>query len=131
MTADGVANTSLSGKAITFDDAGACESSGHYAKITETLYNKHWYDGVTALAIAGGDFEMATGTTTTLKVYAIKGTTSFLVDNSQLTFESSDEYATVGAHTGVVSAQSAGDTLITAFITDKSSVEVSATLTVN
>lgn len=131
MTADGVANTSLSGKAITFDDAGACESSGHYAKITETIYNKNWYDGTTALAISGGDFEMKVGENKTLRVYAIKGNTSFLVDNSQLTFESSDAYASVGANTGVVSADSAGDTLITAFITAKPTIEVSATLTVS
>lgn len=131
MTSDGAANTSLSGKAIRFSDAGVCESSGHYAKITETIYNRTWTDGVTALAISGGDFELTAGDKRTLRVYAVKGANSFLVDNAQLTFESSEsQYATVGAHTGLVSAESAGATLITAFITEKPNIEVSATLTV-
>lgn len=118
MTADGVSNTSLSGYAIATSDAGVCESSGHYATITETIYGSTWYEGVTALAIAGGDFTLnGIGSTSTLKVYAVKGGRSFLCDNSQLTFMSgTPATATIGAHTGIVTTVAADSTLLTAYI---------------
>lgn len=119
MTADGVSNTSLSGKAIAYQDSGVCESSGHYAKITETIYNTNWYDGVTGLAIMGGDFTInGLGNTSNLKVYAVKGGNSFLCDNSQLSFYSQTvATATIGEHTGIVTTVAVGTTLLTAQIT--------------
>lgn len=131
MTADGVSNTSLSGNAIAYEDSGVCEAGGHYATITETVFGTNWYDGVTALAIAGGDFTLnGIGTTATLKVYAVKGGVSFLCDNSQLTFMSdTPATATVGAHTGIVTTVAADSTLLTAYIAQEVSDYASFTAT--
>ena len=133
MSADGVSNTNLSGNAIAFfEGSETCDGGGHYAKITEEIYNTNWYDGVTALAISGGDFSMLdTDAPIKLKVYAVSGGNSFLVDNTQLTFTSADQsVATVGANTGIVTALTQGTTLITAKITGKTSIEASCTLTI-
>lgn len=133
MSADGVSNTNLSGNAIAFFEGGeTCEGGGHYAKITEEIYNTNWYDGVTALAISGGDFSMAkSDSPVTLRVYAVAGGNSFLVDNSQLTFTSSKAAtATVGANTGIVTPVAAGTTIITAKITNKQDIEASCDVTV-
>lgn len=132
MTADGVSNTSLSGSAIAYQDAGVCEAGGHYATITETIYGTNWYDGVTALAIAGGDFTLnGLGVTSTLKVYAVKGGRSFLCNNAQLTFTSgTTATASVGEHTGIVTTASTGSTLLTVKITGNTAIEASCTLTV-
>ena len=132
MTADGVSNTSLSGIAIAYEDGTVCEAGGHYARITEKLYDTNWYDGVTDLAIMGGDFTLnGIGTTSKLKVYAVKGGTSFLCDNSELTFTSgTTAVATIGENTGIVTTASTGSTQLTAAITGAPTIKAECTLTV-
>lgn len=136
MTADGYSNTPLNAMAIAYSDSGVvgCANNQYYAKITEFINDSKWYDGVTALAIEGGDFDY-TGTVNpnigTLRVWAIKGGSSFLCNNADLTFESSEsQYATIGTNTGIVGAVSTGDTLLTAYITESPNIEVSCTLSV-
>lgn len=134
MTADGYSNTPLTAMALAYSETGAigCTQGQYYAKITEYIKDSNWYDGVTALAIEGGDFELANGQSTTLRVWAVKGNTSFLAPNSDLTFESSESScASVGENTGVVTTSSTGDTLLTASITKVPTIEASCTLTVN
>lgn len=134
MTADGYSNTPLTAMALAYTDStGGCTDGAYYAKITEFIRGTDVYDGVTGLAIEGGDFSyngIGTGVAT-LRVWAIKGGNSFLCDNATLSFQSGDQaVATIGAHTGVVNTLSAGTTLITAYITAKPTIEASCTLTV-
>lgn len=133
MTADGYSNTPLTGMALAYSDGSVgCSQGAYYAKITEYLNDSSWSDGVSGLSIEGGDFELAQNETATLRVWAVKGNSSFLCDNSELTFTSGTPgTATIGDHTGVVNAVAAGTTLLKAVITNKSDIEASCTLTVN
>jgi hypothetical protein len=129
MTADGYSTTPLTANALAYSPVeGGCESGAYYAKISERISGASPLDGVTALAIAGGDFSLANGSSATLQVYAVKNGRSFLVDNSQLTFSSSSSsVATVGEHTGIVTAAaSSGTTVIKAVY---GSIEASVTVT--
>lgn len=133
MTADGYSNTPLTANALAYSDGSAvgCTQGQYYAKITEYLDDTNWYDGVTGLAIEGGDFALNTNETSTLRVWAVKGTSSFLAPNADLTFTSGTaENATVDAHTGVVKGIKNGTSLITAKITGKPTIETSCTVTV-
>lgn len=134
MTADGYSNTPLSAMALAYSDSAAvgCTQGQYYAKITEYLNDGNWYDGVTGLAIEGGDFTLdGAGTQNALRVWAVKGTGSFLAPNADLTFTSAEQgVARVGANNGVVEAVSDGTTLITAKITGKPTIEASCNVTV-
>lgn len=129
MTADGYSTTPLTASALAYTDTtGGCAAGAYYAKISEKINEGNVLDGISALAIANGDFSMQAGTTATLSVYAVKEGRSFLVDNSLLTFTSSaTTIASVGAHTGVVTAGNTGTSLLTAAY---ESIEASATVTV-
>ena len=129
MTADGYSTTPVSAMALAYAPVdGGCDTNAYYAKISERVSGANPFDGVTALAIAGGDFSLANGSSATLQVYAVKNGRSFLADNSQLTFTSSTgSVATVGQHTGVVTAvASTGTTVIKVVY---GSIEASATVT--
>lgn len=134
MTADGYSNTPLTAMALAYSDSNAigCSQGQYYAKITEYLNDAKWYDGVTALAIQGGDFTLTgSGSTATLRVYAVRGNDSFLCDNNNLTFTSGTAgNATVGQNTGIVTAVADGTSLITVKITGKEDIEGSCTVTV-
>ena len=72
--------------------------------------------------------------TDTLTVYAIKnnGDAPFIPPVADLTFSSeTTATATIGLHTGIVTTVGAGTTLLGVYITDKSSIEASCTLTVS
>lgn len=135
MNADGHSTTPLNATALAYSDTNAvgCSNNNYYAKFVEYINNANWYDSVIGIGIAGGDFEMTEGDTATLNVYAFYADgTSALVDNSELTFASSDQtVATIGTNTGLVSALVAGSTLINVYITNKSTIEANLTLTVN
>jgi hypothetical protein len=97
------------------------------------LDNANWYDGVTALAIAGGDFALSVANSPkTLVVYAIRpGDAPFVVENADLSFTSSDaSKATAGLNTGVITRVAAGSTTIKAVITSNTSIEANAVATV-
>lgn len=137
MTADGYSTTPLNAMALAYNDSAAvgCSSSAMYAKVTELILNTSWTDGVIGLTIEQGDFELAAGESKTLRVWALKGSSSFLVDNSKLTFASSKQnVATVGANTGIVSANSSAtpqdEVMISVKITDKPSIEANAIVTI-
>lgn len=137
MTPDGYATTELTGMMLE-DNANGCVGvatevgGGRYAKATLIMNDVTWHDKVIGLAIADGDFALGTTGSKTLKVYAVTPNSSFLADNAELTFASgTTATATVGAHTGLVSAMAGGTSLISVFITDKSTVEASCTVTVS
>jgi hypothetical protein len=133
MSADGVANTPLSGNAIAYSDStGGCTDGSYYARITEDIFTSNWYDGVSGLAIEGGDFAInGLAETSTLRVWAVKGGNSFIAPNSDLDFVSATVgTATIGAHTGIVTTVGTGTTLLTVNITAVPTIEASCTLTV-
>lgn len=135
MTADGYSNTPLTAMALAYSDSNAvgCDAGQYYAKIVQFETDANWYDGVTGLAIQGGDFTLngPAGTKATLRVYAVRGNDSFLCDNSLLTFTSGTvANATVGENTGVVTSVANGTSLITVKITGKEDIEGSCTVTV-
>lgn len=129
MTADGYSTTPVSAMALAYAPVdGGCDTNAYYAKISERVSGANPLDGITALAIAGGDFSLANGSSVTLQVYAVKNGRSFLADNSQLTFTSSTgSVATVGQHTGVVTAAASTGTTVIKVV--YGSIEASATVT--
>ena len=134
MTADGHSTTPLNAMALAYTDSDivGCSNNAIYARMVELIYNTNWYDGISGIAIEGGDFGLVEGQTATLRVWAIKGGTSFLVDNANLTFTSSEgTVASVGTNSGLVSALTEGTSLIGVKITAKPTIEASATVTVS
>ncbi len=135
LTSDGVSQTPLTAMALSYTDAdtAACTSLPVYAKIIEILNNVNWYDSVTALAIDGGNFSLATTTgTKTLVVWAIRaGDEPFIAPNEDLDFTSATPgVATAGLHTGLITGISAGTSLLSVAITANTSVDTQATVTV-
>lgn len=133
MNADGYSETPLEGMALAYADTSAgCTNGAYYAKITEHIDNALWYTGVSALAIEGGDFTLnGAGAKKTLQVWAIKNGMSFIAPNSGLTFTSgTEDTATVGENTGLVTAVANGTSLIKVVITGAEDIEAKATVTV-
>lgn len=135
MKSDGVSSTPLTASALAYRDveSAACTNGDVYCRITEVLDNANWYDNVSALAIDGGDFSLATTTATKqMVVWAIRsGDLPFLAPVADLDFASSvTADATVGLHTGLVQGVSSGATVISVNITAVPTVEASATCTV-
>jgi len=137
MKADNVSNTPLTGTALAYTptaaaDADACLVDSYYATITEIIDATNWYDNLLSLSVSGGDFDLATGASKTLVIYAVPYTgASFKVANSYLDFSSDDETsASVVLHTGVVTGIASGSATITAQVTSASTIEGSVTVTV-
>jgi len=108
MKADGVANTPLSATALAYTPteaaANACTAAPYYAKIIEIIDAANWYDNIIALSIVGGDFDLVSGVSGTLPVYAIpdQGGAFRVPDYLDLLFVSGETNAvTVGLRTGV------------------------------
>ena len=133
MTPDAVAQTPLSVRALaSTETAGGCDGNRPiYATITEKINGAKWYDNVIALAIKGGDFDLKSGDSKTLQVYAIKndGSAAFLAPVGGLTFASSEtSKATVDG--GIVAGVAAGQRTIKATITDVPEIDANVVVTV-
>lgn len=139
MKSDGVANTPLTGTALSYTDTDTsavdmCSSVPYYAKIVEIIDSTNWYDNVYDLSISGGNFTAASGTSRTLVVYAITNSgNSFKAPNSRLTFTSSCPVrVSVGANTGVVTALVASSSAtITTIVTAASTLDATCVVTVS
>ena len=96
------------------------------------LYGKSVFDNVVSLAVADSDIDLTTGETQTIKVYAIysDGTVPSIVDNSLLTFTSSDDTIALVDTDGVVTAQATGSANIEIVATDHTSLSAYAVVTV-
>jgi len=130
LTATGAATTALNGSALAVEDSASCESDPYYGTITQQIFGESWKDRVIGLAVSNAKVDLDTTTVTTeaLEVYAIFGGIEAprLMANADLTFAvetGGDTYASVGAHTGVVTAVSAGHATINAILTGYSSIE--------
>ena len=133
MTPDAVSQTPLSVRALaSTETAGGCDGNRPiYATITEKINGAKWYDNVIALAIKGGDFDLAKGTSKSLQVYAIKndGSAAFLAPIDGLTFASSEtSKATVEG--GIVAGVAAGSSTIKATITEVPEIDANVVVTV-
>ena len=133
MTPDAVAQTPLSVRALaSTETAGGCDGNRPiYATITEKIDGAKWYDNVIALAIKGGDFNLKSGDSKTLQVYAIQndGSAAFLAPVGGLTFASSEtSKATVEG--GIVSGVAAGSSTIKATITEVPEIDANVVVTV-
>ena len=133
MTPDAVAQTPLSVRALaSTETAGGCSGNRPiYATITEKINGAKWYDNVIALAIKGGDFNLKSGDSKTLQVYAIKndGSAAFLAPVGGITFVSSEtSKATVEG--GIVSGVAAGSSTIKATITEVPEIDANVVVTV-
>ena len=133
MTPDAVAQTPLSVRALaSTKTAGGCGGNRPiYATITEKVNGAKWYDNVIALAIKGGDFNLKSGDSKTLQVYAIKndGSAAFLAPAGGITFASSEtSKATVEG--GIVSGVAAGSSTIKATITEVPEIDANVVVTV-
>lgn len=133
LTSSGATTTPLSGHALaTFTGLEGCDSNdGYYAKLKQVTYNKDEFVDVKAIVVADANVELKATETQTLQVYAIYSGIKApkLIDNSKLTFTSSnDTYASVDAK-GVVTANAEGhadieivvknrNTLMTAAVVD-------------
>lgn len=136
LKADGVANTPLSALALADEDLTdlACSSTAIFAKITEILTSANWYDNLIGISIKDGNFTLGTTLgTKTLVVYGIKNTgdAPFIINNSELSFSSSDTgKATAGLHTGLITGVAAGTSTISVVVDDVSTIEAQCVVTV-
>ena len=131
LTSTSIANISLSGSALAVFDGSSCNSNGYYAVFKEIFYNTNVFDNVTSLAVVGGNIELATGGTSTLKIMGVKndGTTT-VIDNSNFTFTATGSSATVST-AGVITASSTGTTTIEVVATSQTSLTTACVVTVS
>jgi hypothetical protein len=136
MTSDGYSETPLSGKALAYTpvsgQGNACATSDVYFYISQYIFNSNWYDGLTNIAIVGGESELEIDDAIQLSVWGFNQYGSFQVpDYTDITFESSSEAVATVSATGVVTALTAGTTIITATVTDAPTNIDTTTITVN
>lgn len=129
MTPDGVASTPLNFRAIAYTSlGGGCNANQRvYGTIDKVLTDANWYDNVTALAVVGGDFELANLATKMLDIRAIPndGTAAFKPPYADLTFAATGVSVvnTSGATKGTVTGATGGGS-VTVTITAKTAVDV-------
>ena len=134
LTASGATTTPLSGNALaTFTGLEGCDSNGgYYAYVKQVTYNKDEFADVKAIVVADANLELKAMETQTLQVYAIYSGIKApkLIDNSKLTFTSSnDTYASVDAK-GVVTANAQGHADIEIVVKNKNTLMTAAVVDV-
>ena len=133
LTASGAATTALSGKALmSFTGTEGCDDEGYYGIIKEVIFGASEWDDVKNIAVANADLDMSAGDVKRLEVLAIYGGSeaSKLVENSKLTFTTSDATVATVSADGVVTALKAGTANIEVVVTDKPSLSSYAVATV-
>ncbi len=124
LTASGAATVSLSGSALAVASSNTCEEDPYYGTMTEEIFGSVWQDSVVALAIADAEIELAASESQTLSVYAVFGSGMAAVrkDNSNFTFTVHSGTSASVSSAGVVTANSAGETVIEVTLTNYPSV---------
>lgn len=123
ITSSGAATSALSGMALAVMSSEGCEDRGHYGVIKEVRLSGNWYDGLERIAVSGAEKELAVGDTAVLQVYGqYKDGSIGRIGNDKLTFTSDTAYASV-SDAGVVTADSAGTSIISISVTDKPEVD--------
>ena len=132
MTPDGVSSTPLNFRALASkSNTGGCNGSKQiYGTIDEVIYDANWYDDVVALAVVGGDFELANLATKMLDVRAIPSTGSaFIPPYDDLTFSGTGiTVSNTGDTKGTVTGASGGGS-VKVTITAKTAVDTTVLVT--
>lgn len=134
LSSGGISTASISGSALaTYSGNGGCSDGGYYAIITEHIYGKSVWDNVVSLAVYDSDIDLASAETQTITVYAIysDGTVPSKIDNSYLTFTSSDNAVATVTSAGVVTATGVGTANIEIVATDNTNLSAYAVVTVS
>ena len=128
MTPDGVASTPISWRALAYTNtANGCTGRRQiYASIVESIYDRNWYDDVTALAVIGGDFDLAAAATKQLDVRAITSTDAFTPPYADLTFSKTGSITVTSG--GLVTGATGGGT-VKVTITAKTAVDTTVVVT--
>lgn len=133
LTSGGIADVSLSGSALaTFDGIESCDNDGYYATITERSFSAGEWDNVTAIVAYDGNIDLAATNTVKLDIRKLfsNGTQPARVDNSKLTFASSNtEVATVST-SGIVTAVATGSATIDVTATGRTGLDTAVLITV-
>jgi len=132
MTADQVANTPLTGRALaTATSDQGCTANKILAKVIRKVDSANWYDDATALAIVGGDVALAVAGTETMSIKSLYSDGAIGTPPvADLTFATDDAgVATVAA--GVITGVGAGTCTITVSITADTSIDASVVVTVS
>jgi hypothetical protein len=111
MTASGISQSQLTGRALAFTIPGEATSS--YATIKETIYGANAYDNAKAIVITNSDITMANSASTTLNVLVVPYVgVPFKPDYNDVSFTSgTPATAAVGLHTGVVTSNTVDGTV--------------------
>jgi hypothetical protein len=134
LSSGGISTASISGSALaTYSGNGGCSDGGYYAIITEHIYGKSVWDNVVSLAVYDSDIDLASAETQTITVYAIysDGTVPSKIDNSYLTFTSSDDAVATVTSAGVITATGVGTANIEIVATDNTNLSAYAVVTVS
>lgn len=122
LSSSGVAQASLSGSALaTFDGSEGCDGDGYYAILKQIIFNKDEFADVKAIVVEDSDVDILVDGTQTLRVWAMygAGTAPKLLDNSKLTFTSSDDTVAEVSAAGVVTGKAIGNAAIEVKVTTK------------
>ena len=134
MTANGVANSSLEGSAMSNEDTDCTSETGYYATIKEKIDGYNVLSDVILMAIDGGDsISVTTGATKTLVVYGIRkvGTKMFTIPSDQLGYVSGTTAKATISTAGVITGVTAGTSLITVTLTANTAIVANAVVTVS
>lgn len=135
LSATGNATVPLSFTALDSGQVASCEDTfGMYARIKQIIFDADEFDGVQNIVIADSDIDLAQNETQMIQVYALYGGLKApkLLDNTKISFTSDKAtIATVGNHTGLVTAKTtAGTAIIEAVVTDHPELVATARVTV-
>jgi hypothetical protein len=124
MTASGVSQSEISGRALAFSSSTAgCTSKSVYATITERIYGATVYDTAYALIATDSDITLSAGANTQKIDLLLLPTyvgVPFAPNYADITFTSGTPVtATVNSSTGVVTRVAAGTSTITCTVTSK------------
>lgn len=135
MTSDGTTTTPLNFTALSSAPTATGCATGvkQYGTIQENLSDANWYDDVVALAVVGGDFEIADGSTTLPVIYGVTSL-GYTVSPpyADLTFAATGgttvDNTTASTRGTITGGATPGAVTVT--ITSKTSVELTITVTV-
>lgn len=137
MTSDGVANTAISGFALSNNGTTAgCSNAGVYGRVIQQIFNTNWYDNVVQIAVSPDPLALTTANSPYQMVVTAIPTSgsAFTLNPSQLadlTWTSSAVGTFTVNTTGAVTKVAAGSATLTAKITAKQSVIDTVAVTVS
>ena len=130
LTSSGAATSNLSGSALASYTTANCNDMGTYGTVKQKIYGGNWYDDLTTIAVDGGNFSLANGSTKTLRVIGLFKNGTGIIDNSKLTFTSGQTSTASVTNKGVVTGAGTGSTNITVTVTGKTSIATMVGVTV-